>query len=87
MADPGADTEAAHDLLSFVHESPTPFHACVSAAARLDAVGFTPVDESSEWPEGPGQHHYSIRDGSLVAWAVPSSAVPTTPFRIKMCSR
>ena len=25
---------------------------------------------------------YLVRDGSLVAWAVPPSAGPTTPFRI-----
>ncbi|HEX2383208.1 MAG TPA: M18 family aminopeptidase [Acidimicrobiales bacterium] len=82
MADLGADIEAAHDLLAFVQESPTPFHACVSAAARLDAVGFTRLDESSEWPEGPDQRHYLVRDGSLIAWTVPSPAVATTPFRI-----
>ena len=52
MADLGADIEAAHDLLAFIDESPTPFHACASAAARLDAAGFTRSDESGEWPKG-----------------------------------
>ena len=33
-------------------------------------------------PTEPGQRHYLVRDGSLVAWSVPSAAEPTTPFRI-----
>ncbi len=77
-----ADLEAAHDLLAFIDDAPTPFHACAVAAARLDAAGFTRVDETDAWPTGAGQRQYLVRDGSLVAWAVPPSAGPTTPFRI-----
>jgi len=40
-----ADLESAHDLLAFVNASPTPFHASATAATRLDAAGFTSVDE------------------------------------------
>jgi aspartyl aminopeptidase len=76
-----ADLEAARDLLSFIDESPTPFHACVTAAARLDAAGFAEVDEADEWPQGTGQHYF-VRDGSLVAWSVPAAAAPTTRFHI-----
>jgi aspartyl aminopeptidase len=77
-----ADLDAARDLLAFIHDSPTPFHACATAAARLGAAGFSPVDETSAWPRGQGQRQYLVRDGSLVAWSVPTSASPTTPFRI-----
>src|SRR4051794_32600858 len=82
MADLGADTEVARDLLTFVNESPTPFHACATAAARLDQAGFARVDESDDWSKEPGRRRYLVRDGSLVAWSIPSAAQPTTPFRI-----
>jgi aspartyl aminopeptidase len=76
------DLDAARDLLAFVNASPTPFHACATAAARLDAAGFTSVDEQDEWPRGTGGRHYVVRDGSLVAWTVPDGSASTTPFRI-----
>jgi len=82
MADLGAETEAARDLLAFIDESPTPFHACATAAARLDQAGFSRVDETEDWSTEAGQRHYLVRDGSLVAWSIPSAAEPTTPFRI-----
>src|SRR6187399_433853 len=69
------------DLLGFIDASPSPFHACANAAARLDAAGFTKVDELDAWPSEPGRR-YLIRDGSLVAWTVPEDATPDTPFRI-----
>lgn len=78
MTDPAPD--AARDLLSFVDASPTPFHACATAAARLDEVGFTAVDERDAWPDRG--RHYLVRDGSLVAWSVPQDATTTSAFRI-----
>src|SRR3954466_1122835 len=76
-----ADLDAARDLIDFIDASPSPFHACATAAARLDAAGFTRLDETDAWT-GPTTRAYVVRDGSLVAWATPSSALPTTPFRI-----
>ena len=72
----------ARDLLAFIDESPTPFHACASASTRLTMEGFAEVDESADWPSGPGHKGFLVRDGSLVAWSVPDDAAPTTPFRI-----
>ena len=69
------------DLLAFIDASPSPFHACANAAARLDAAGFTRVEEVDAWPATPGGR-YLVRDGSLVAWSVPEGAEPGTPFRI-----
>ena len=69
------------DLLTFIDASPSPFHACANAAARLEDAGFTRVDETDAWPSTPGGR-YLIRDGSLVAWFVPEGAGPAAPFRI-----
>jgi aspartyl aminopeptidase len=74
------------DLLAFIDASPSPFHACANAAARLEAAGFTRVAEADAWPSSSGGR-YLVRDGSLVAWFVPPDAAPgptleILPFRI-----
>jgi len=72
---------AARGLIAFVDASPSPFHACASAAALLEAAGFTEVAEVDAWPEGG--RHYIGRGGTLVAWVVPDRPTPvTSPFRI-----
>jgi aspartyl aminopeptidase len=76
-----SDLDAARDLISFIDTSPSPFHTCATAAARLDAAGFTRLGEADEWPAGT-QQAYVVRDGSLVAWSVPANGTSTTPFRI-----
>jgi aspartyl aminopeptidase len=75
------DLDAARDLLTFIDASPSPFHACATAATRLDAAGFGRVAETDAWPPG-ATRAYFVRDGSLVAWSVPSGVSTTTPFRI-----
>jgi aspartyl aminopeptidase len=60
------DTEA-QGLIDFVDASPTPFHACREAAARLTAAGFSEISESAPFPTAPGAH-FLIRGGSLIAW-------------------
>lgn len=60
-------------LFSYLDASPSPYHAAAEAAARLDAAGFTAVDEVGQWPSGG--RRYLIRGGSLVAW---TDATPTT---------
>jgi aspartyl aminopeptidase len=74
------DLEAA-GLCAFVDASPSPFHACAEAAARLTASGFTAVDETDHWPREPGRY-YTVRGGSLVAWSTEYAAGPATPFRV-----
>jgi aspartyl aminopeptidase len=71
---------AAEALIRFIDRSPSPFHAVAEAAHLLDAAGFTAVDGAGTWPAGG--RHYLVRDGSLVAWAVPDGAPAATPFRL-----
>jgi aspartyl aminopeptidase len=58
----------ARELLAFIEAAPSPFHAVAEAAAQLEAVGFSRVDESDAWPIAPGRH-FVVRGGSLVAWS------------------
>lgn len=68
----------ASGLGEFIDASPSPFHACATAAARLRDAGYTELSEFDRWPEQPGRH-FILRAGSLVAW---SGRAGLTPFRI-----
>ena len=49
MTDPDStpDVDAVADgLAAFLDASPTPFHACASAAALLETAGFTALAET-----------------------------------------
>jgi aspartyl aminopeptidase len=69
------------DFSDFLTASPSSFHAAAETARRLDAAGFTGLDETEAWPAGPGRH-YVVRDGAIIAWHVPACADAVTPFRI-----
>ncbi|WP_284978589.1 M18 family aminopeptidase [Arthrobacter sp. fls2-241-R2A-200] len=69
------------DLGAYVAASPSSFHAVHEAARRLDAAGFTRLDELEPWAGGAGKF-YIVRDGALVAWLTPEGAGPTTGFNI-----
>jgi aspartyl aminopeptidase len=74
------DAEAA-GLCSYVDASPSPFHACEQAVLRLEAAGFSALEETDAWPTESGRHLVR-RGGSLVAWSTEHAADPTTRFRI-----
>lgn len=65
-------------LCEFIDASPSPFHVCETAAARLLAAGFTELSESDPWPASGD--HFTVRSGSLIAWR--STDDPAAPFRI-----
>lgn len=77
----GAPTTSASSrgLSDFIDASPSPFHVCATAAARLAAAGYTELSEAEHWPDQPGRY-FIVRAGSLVAWN--SSEGPNGPFRI-----
>ncbi|HEY3141525.1 MAG TPA: M18 family aminopeptidase [Acidimicrobiales bacterium] len=75
------DLDAARRLLAFCDASPSPFHACSTAAAMLTEAGFVRLAEDAVWPSEPGRY-YVVRGGTLVAWAVTSSQRPFDGFRI-----
>ena len=55
------------DLLAFLDASPTPYHAVAVSAARLEAQGFTRLDERQPWSLRPGDRRYVVRFGSSIA--------------------
>ncbi len=75
------DLAVAHDLCAFIDASPSPYHACAEAAARLEAAGFSALDELDAWDQSAGRW-YVTRGGSLMAWVQLEGATPETGFRI-----
>ncbi len=69
------------DLAEYVATSPSSYHAAASAAKRLDAAGFTALNENDAWSLGPGGY-YVVRDGAVIAWVQPQGATATTGFHI-----
>ncbi len=78
---PTPDLDAARDLGAFIDASPSPFHAVAAASAWLDAAGFTALEEADAWTDATGKH-YVVRDGSLVAWALPDASAVASPWRL-----
>jgi aspartyl aminopeptidase len=73
----------ATDLGSFVTASPSSFHAVREAARRLEAAGFTALDEQGDWDaEAVRGSRFVLRDGSLIAWSAPEDASEASSFRI-----
>lgn len=67
MTDPLLD-----DLLSFLGDSPTPFHAVASATQRLVAAGFKPISETDSWADlEPGRYTCAHGGSSLFAFVIP----------------
>lgn len=68
----------AQGLCEFIDASPSPFHVCATAAARLTDAGYRELSEADAWPEQG--RFFTVRAGSLVAWD--STGTPGRPFRI-----
>jgi aspartyl aminopeptidase len=59
----------AEDLMAFLDQSPTPYHAVAEAVRRLTAAGYRAYDERSLWQAEPGTRGYVVRGGgSIIAW-------------------
>ncbi|MGC0317805.1 M18 family aminopeptidase [Kitasatospora acidiphila] len=69
------------DLIAYLAAAPSPYHAVAGAAERLEKAGFRQIAEADAW-DGAVGGRYVVRGGALIAWYVPRSAGPATPFRI-----
>lgn len=66
---------AIDDLLVFLRDSPTPFHAVASATQRLVAAGFSALDERDSWEKIlPGKYFVAHGESALLAFIVPKTA-------------
>ncbi|MGI8459091.1 MAG: M18 family aminopeptidase [Propionibacteriaceae bacterium] len=67
--------EHVHDLTAFVSASPSSFHAVAEVRTRLLGAGFVEHTETEPYDGSPGGH-LVVRDGSVVAWRVPTRRRP-----------
>lgn len=71
------------DLLAFIDASPSPWHAVDSMAGRLEAAGFTKLDETEKWALKPDGRHYVVRgDSSIIAFVRGQKPLAETGFKI-----
>ena len=72
VAAPSAqDLEVTAELVEFIRQSPSMFHAVATARCMLDGAGFSYLPEGEPWRMGLGGAYYTVRNGSsLVAWRV-----------------
>ena len=67
--------ESTLELLDFIADSPTAFHAVKSAVSMLEEAGFKPLDEKKSYDIKAGSSYYIVRNSSsLIAFSVPSNA-------------
>ena len=66
---------STRELLAFIQNSPSSFHAVESMAAMLDAAGFTRLHEHEAWKLLPAHGYYLTRNQStMLAFRTPSAA-------------
>jgi len=78
---PAPDLDAARRLLAFCDASPSPYHACATAAAMLTEAGFGRLGEDASWPGDPGGR-FVVRGGTLIAWKISADHQAHEGFRI-----
>ena len=59
-------TDFCADLVDYIQQSPTPYHATQASVQRLRQAGFTELKESDDWQLSPGASYYCTRNQSSV---------------------
>jgi aspartyl aminopeptidase len=71
------------DLLDFIEDSPTPFHAVQNMVSILRENGFAELRESDQWSLLPGQNYYVTRNGtSIIAFRTSANDVVKSGVRM-----
>lgn len=70
--------ETIHELLNFIEQSPTSWHAVSAMEKRLSHHGFSHLDEKDEWHIQPGKGYYVTRNGSSLCAFVTPKKKPST---------
>lgn len=68
------------DLMTFLHQSPTPWHAVEQIKQKLSPLSFTELHEHQAWKIEAGKGYFVRRNGSLCAFITPLSS----PVRLRL---
>ncbi len=67
----------AQELLEFIWESPTSFHAVANLGKAFEEKGFQRLEERAEWVLEPGKGYYVTRnDSALIGFRIPREGEP-----------
>ena len=70
-------------LMQFLHQSPTPFHAVSNLSEMLELAGFERLSESEHWDLEKGEGYFVVRnDSALIAFRGGSGSMVSDGFRI-----
>jgi aspartyl aminopeptidase len=73
----------AQDLLGFIDDSPSPWHAVHSVEQRLLKQDFIKLEESDSWQLSAGNSYFVVRGGaSIIAFTLGSQPLTESGFRI-----
>lgn len=73
----------AQELIDFLYDSPTAFHAVSNVSKALESVGFKELKEEEKWNLEKGKKYYTTKNGSaLVAFTIGSGEVEEEGFKI-----
>lgn len=76
-------TSFNHSLLSFLDDSPTPFHAVSTMKRELLAAGYEELREQQEWVVSEGGRYFVTRnDSSIIAFTTPTFDFAHRGFRM-----
>jgi aspartyl aminopeptidase len=77
------EKEFAKELIDFIYDSPTAFHAVDSAKAMLEKSGFIELKEEDSWSlEKGGKYYVTKNDSALTAFVVGKGSIQEHGFKI-----
>ncbi len=80
---PKSSSDFNQNLITFLKQSPTPFHAVAVMATQLNAHGFKRLNEIDEWHKLAAGQYYVIRnDSSIIAFTLPTSNLADNGFHM-----
>src|SRR5574343_1166798 len=80
---PDSARRQAQDLLDFIDASPSPWHAVHTCEQRLQAAGFTRLDETERWAlQSGGRYSVTRGDSSIIAFIVGNGPLAEAGLRI-----
>jgi aspartyl aminopeptidase len=75
--------EQVKDLLDFIDNSPSPYHAVKSIEEKLNAFDFKRLNETEKWDLKPGGRYFTIRDdSSIIFFVLGKKPLAETGYRV-----
>lgn len=75
--------DLANELLEFINESPTAYHATNTVKKMLDENGFKELKESDTWKLNKGDKGYVIKnDSAIIAFEIGTGKIEEEGFRL-----